>query len=48
MSVRHGAAAYARMQAIDERAWIAPTAQVFGRVAVGAGSSLWHNAVARA
>ena len=48
MSVRPGAAAYARMQSIDERAWVAPTAQVFGRVALGAGSSLWHNAVARA
>jgi len=48
VSARHGAAAYARMQSIDERAWIAPTAQIFGRVAVGAGSSLWHNAVARA
>ena len=48
MSLRPGAAAYARMQAIHERAWIAPTAQVFGRVAVGAGSSLWHNAVLRA
>jgi carbonic anhydrase/acetyltransferase-like protein (isoleucine patch superfamily) len=48
VSLRHGAAAYARMQAIHERAWIAPTAQIFGRVAVGAGSSFWHNAVARA
>jgi len=48
VSVRPGAAAYARMQSIDERAWVAPTAQVFGRVALGAGSSLWHNAVARA
>ena len=48
MSLRHGAAAYARMQAIHERAWIAPSAQIFGRVAVGAGSSVWHNAVARA
>ncbi len=48
MSVRHGAAPYARMQSIDERAWIAPSAQIFGRVAIGAGSSVWHNAVARA
>ena len=48
MSVRHGAAAYVRMQAIHASAWIAPTAQIFGRFAIGAGSSLWHNAVARA
>jgi len=48
VSVRHGAAAYARMQAIDESAWIAPSAQIFGRVSIGAESSLWHNAVARA
>ena len=48
MSDRHGAAAYARMQSIDARAWIAPTAQIFGRFSIGAGSSLWHNAVARA
>jgi len=48
VTLRPGAAAYARMQAIHERAWIAPTAQVFGRVAVGVGSSLWHNAVLRA
>jgi carbonic anhydrase/acetyltransferase-like protein (isoleucine patch superfamily) len=48
MSVRHGAAAYARMQSIHASAWIAPSAQIFGRVSIGAGSSLWHNAVARA
>ena len=48
MSDRPGPAAYARIQSIDARAWIAPTAQVFGRFAIGAGSSLWHNAVARA
>jgi len=48
VSVRHGAAAYAQMQSIHASAWIAPSAQVFGRVSIGAGSSLWHNAVARA
>jgi carbonic anhydrase/acetyltransferase-like protein (isoleucine patch superfamily) len=48
VSVRHGAAAYARMQSIDARAWIAPSAQIFGRVSIGAYSSMWHNAVARA
>jgi len=48
VSVRHGAAAYARMQSIHASAWIAPSAQIFGRVSIGAGSSVWHNAVARA
>ena len=48
MSVRSGGAPYARMQSIDESAWVAPSAQVFGRVRIGPGSSLWHNAVARA
>jgi carbonic anhydrase/acetyltransferase-like protein (isoleucine patch superfamily) len=36
------------MQDIDPRAWLARSAQVFGRVAIGAGSSIWHNAVLRA
>ena len=48
MSVRPGPAAYARMQSIDASAWIAPSAQIFGRISIGAGSSVWHNAVARA
>lgn len=33
---------------IDESAWIAPSAQLFGRISIGAGSSVWHNVVARA
>jgi carbonic anhydrase/acetyltransferase-like protein (isoleucine patch superfamily) len=33
---------------IHETAWLAPTAQAFGEVAIGAGSSVWHNAVLRA
>jgi carbonic anhydrase/acetyltransferase-like protein (isoleucine patch superfamily) len=37
-----------QLQAIDATAWLAPSAQVFGRVAIGAGSSVWHNAVLRA
>jgi carbonic anhydrase/acetyltransferase-like protein (isoleucine patch superfamily) len=37
-----------QMQAIDASAWIAPSAQIFGKVAIGAGSSVWHNAVLRA
>ena len=48
MSVRSGGAPYMQMQAIDASAWIAPSAQIFGRVAIGAGSSIWHNAVLRA
>jgi carbonic anhydrase/acetyltransferase-like protein (isoleucine patch superfamily) len=48
VSVRGGAAAYARMQSIHESVWIAPSAQVYGKVALGEGSSLWHNVVIRA
>ena len=48
MSVRSGGAVYMQMQAIDASVWIAPSAQIFGRVAIGAGSSVWHNAVLRA
>ena len=47
MSVRSGGAAYMQMQEIHAL-WIAPSAQIFGRVAIGAGSSVWHNAVLRA
>jgi len=42
------AEASATLQAIDASVWIAPSAQIFGRVAIGAGSSIWHNAVLRA
>jgi carbonic anhydrase/acetyltransferase-like protein (isoleucine patch superfamily) len=48
VSVRSGGAPYMQMQAIDASAWIAPSAQIFGRVTIGAGSSIWHNAVLRA
>ncbi len=48
MSVRSGGAVYIQMQAIDASVWIAPSAQIFGRVAIGAGSSVWHNGVLRA
>lgn len=48
MNVRGGAAAYARLQSIDDSVWIAPSAQIYGKVSIGAGSSVWHNAVARA
>jgi carbonic anhydrase/acetyltransferase-like protein (isoleucine patch superfamily) len=33
---------------IHESVWIAPSAQLFGEISIGEGSSLWHNAVARA
>jgi len=33
---------------VHSSAWIAPSAQVYGHVAVGAGSSIWHNSVLRA
>lgn len=33
---------------VHSTAWCAPTAQIFGRVTIGEGSSLWHNAVLRA
>jgi len=36
------------LQAIHPRAWIAPSAQTYGRIAIGEGSSLWHNVVVRA
>ncbi len=29
-------------------AWIAPSAQLYGKIAIGEGSSIWHNVVARA
>ena len=48
MSVRDGAATYARMQAIDDSVWVAPSAQLFGKLSIGPGSSVWHNVVARA
>ena len=33
---------------IHASAWVAPSAQLSGRLSIGAGSSVWHNAVARA
>ena len=36
------------MQQIDPDAWIAPSAEVYGRVTIGAGSSVWPHAVIRA
>ncbi len=36
------------MQAIDPSAWVAPSAQLYGVVAIGSGASIWHNVVMRA
>ncbi len=36
------------MQAIDESVWIAPGVQLYGRLTISAGASLWPNAVIRA
>ena len=36
------------MPTIDPSAWIAPSAQLYGAIRVGAGASVWHNAVLRA
>jgi carbonic anhydrase/acetyltransferase-like protein (isoleucine patch superfamily) len=33
---------------VDPSAWIAPSAQLFGAVTIGADASVWHNAVMRA
>jgi len=38
----------AALQQIHPGAWLAPTAQLYGKVSIGEGSSVWHNAVARA
>ncbi len=35
------------LQSIAVSAWIAPTAQIYGKVEIGEGASLWHNAVIR-
>ena len=48
MSARSGGAEYARMQSIHETVWIAPSAQIYGKVSIAEGCSVWHNAVARA
>ena len=37
-----------RMQQIHEGAWIAPSAELYGRIAIGEGSSVWPQAVIRA
>jgi len=36
------------MREIDPTAWIAPSAQLFGKIFIGAGASVWHNVVMRA
>jgi carbonic anhydrase/acetyltransferase-like protein (isoleucine patch superfamily) len=36
------------LQHIHPSVWIAPSAQLFGKISIGEGSSVWHNAVTRA
>ncbi len=36
------------MQDIHPSVWLAPTAQLFGKITLGEGVSVWHNAVLRA
>jgi carbonic anhydrase/acetyltransferase-like protein (isoleucine patch superfamily) len=48
LSERPGPAAYVRLQSIDSSAYVAPSAQLFGKFSIGPGSSLWHNVVVRA
>ncbi len=48
MNVRGDAAPGDSLRSIHESVWIAPTAQLYGKISIGEGSSVWHNAVARA
>lgn len=43
-----GARAFGRDVAVDGGAFVHPTAQIYGKVAVAAGASLWPNVVVRA
>lgn len=36
------------LQHVHPNAWIAPSAQLYGTITIGEGSSVWHNAVMRA
>jgi carbonic anhydrase/acetyltransferase-like protein (isoleucine patch superfamily) len=36
------------MQHIHPTVWVAPSARLFGRIAIAAGASVWHNVVMRA
>ncbi|MFQ5416873.1 MAG: gamma carbonic anhydrase family protein [Myxococcota bacterium] len=38
----------AALRKLHPTAWVAPSAQMFGRISIGEGCSVWHNAVARA
>jgi carbonic anhydrase/acetyltransferase-like protein (isoleucine patch superfamily) len=42
------AAASPRQPSLDPGSWVAPSAQLFGAVSIGADASIWHNAVLRA
>jgi len=36
------------LQRLHQSVWVAPSAQLYGRIEIGEGSSVWHNVVARA
>jgi carbonic anhydrase/acetyltransferase-like protein (isoleucine patch superfamily) len=38
----------AQLRDIHASAWIAPSAQIYGKISIGEGTSLWHNVVTRA
>ena len=48
MSSRIDGAGDNQLQHIHENAWISPSTQIYGKISVGDGSSLWHNVVTRA
>jgi carbonic anhydrase/acetyltransferase-like protein (isoleucine patch superfamily) len=48
LSPRSGSAGPAQLQDIHASAWIAPTAQIYGKISIGEGASVWHNVVTRA
>jgi carbonic anhydrase/acetyltransferase-like protein (isoleucine patch superfamily) len=48
VSSRDDTESSALMKSIHSSVWIAPSAQLFGKISIGEGSSIWHNAVARA
>jgi carbonic anhydrase/acetyltransferase-like protein (isoleucine patch superfamily) len=48
LSSRIDDAGVAQPRNIHESAWISPSAQIYGKISVGDGSSLWYNVVARA
>ena len=48
MSSRIDGAGDTRLHDIHASAWISPSAQIYGKISLGEGSSLWYNVVTRA